>query len=464
MDEPTSRKQKNQAMDGFGSHLRGRRGPNVINPTRTKILRYAAVCLILYLFYYLIIAHPPRGAKAVNRASSAATDCPLTGVRFCITMDAGSTGSRIHVYKFDWKHRGSVELLHETFEQLKPGLSSYKDPHDAAQSIIPLLEKAVAAVPPEDRFCTPIELKATAGLRLLGRERSDAILTSVYKVIQKYPFSVKGPKAVAVMDGTDEANFGWVTVNYLLKTITPDASLGAQTAAIIDMGGASTQIVFQPTIESSDTLPLEDLLLFGRHQKVFQKSYLGYGLMEASKKMMALRAEDKENEYTRFPCFPRGYAEEFEDIEAKNIRVSNAEGSQSFNDCHEISVSILRKNASCSETKCYINGVPQPNLNDFPGPIYAFSYYYDCLEHYLGSSDSLTVGEIGDVARKVCHSTAGNERNEGRHCMYVTYLYTLLANGYELSADRIIVIKKKIDGVETAWPLGAALALIQKMQ
>jgi len=43
-------------------------------------------------------------------------------------FDAGSTGSRIHVYKFKRSSdKGVHQLLDELFEQTKPGLSSYKD-------------------------------------------------------------------------------------------------------------------------------------------------------------------------------------------------------------------------------------------------------------------------------------------------------------------------------------------------
>jgi Golgi nucleoside diphosphatase len=40
----------------------------------------------------------------------------------------------------------------------------------AAKSLIPLLDDAVALIPPELRAITPVNLKATAGLRLLKLE------------------------------------------------------------------------------------------------------------------------------------------------------------------------------------------------------------------------------------------------------------------------------------------------------
>ena len=43
---------------------------------------------------------------------------------YTIVFDAGSSGSRIHVYQFTRKN-GKLEMLYELFEQVKPGLSSY---------------------------------------------------------------------------------------------------------------------------------------------------------------------------------------------------------------------------------------------------------------------------------------------------------------------------------------------------
>ena len=69
------------------------------------------------------------------------------GVRYAIVFDAGSTGSRIHVFKFSMED-GELKLESDTFEQLKPGLSSYADdPQKAAESLKPLLETAVKTVP-----------------------------------------------------------------------------------------------------------------------------------------------------------------------------------------------------------------------------------------------------------------------------------------------------------------------------
>ena len=47
--------------------------------------------------------------------------------KYGIMFDAGSTGSRIHVYKFHTGSNGDLMLDDELFQQVKPGLSSYPD-------------------------------------------------------------------------------------------------------------------------------------------------------------------------------------------------------------------------------------------------------------------------------------------------------------------------------------------------
>ena len=63
-------------------------------------------------------------------------------------------GSRVHIYSFT-KNAGQLDLDEDTFEQLKPGLSSYADsPQKAAESLQPLMQKALEIVPKELQVCS----------------------------------------------------------------------------------------------------------------------------------------------------------------------------------------------------------------------------------------------------------------------------------------------------------------------
>lgn len=120
-------------------------------------------------------------------------------------VDAGSMGSRIHTYKFNYCS-ATPELENETFDHVEPGLSSYgEDAEGAAKSLDMLLDGALNTVPRPLHTSTPIAVKATAGLRLLGEEKSNRILAAVRQRIEsRYPFPIIEEQGVAVMDGADE--------------------------------------------------------------------------------------------------------------------------------------------------------------------------------------------------------------------------------------------------------------------
>mgnify|MGYP001800829828 CR=1 FL=1 len=144
-------------------------------------------------------------------------------VKYGVVFDAGSTGSRVHVYRFHVNDNGA-ELQDELFEALKPGLSSFQDePMQGALSLQPLLEKAIARVPAELRGSTKLSLRATAGLRLLPAEKADGLLTAVREYLEASPFAMDDG-SVSIMDGVDEGAFGWVTVNYLLGKLGTSSS------------------------------------------------------------------------------------------------------------------------------------------------------------------------------------------------------------------------------------------------
>jgi guanosine-diphosphatase len=129
-------------------------------------------------------------------------DKPL--VQYALTIDAGSTGSRIHVYKFHNCH-AMPSLEYETFK-MNPGLSAFaRDPTAAAASLDSLLDEAKRVVPEDMWHCSPVEVKATAGLRLLGAKESEAILDEVRNRLEtNYPFVVGSERSVEIMDGKDE--------------------------------------------------------------------------------------------------------------------------------------------------------------------------------------------------------------------------------------------------------------------
>ena len=75
---------------------------------------------------------------------------------------------------------GGYKLVKDDFLPLEPGLSSFgSDAKAAAQSLKPLLEYARQKVPQNRHKDCPIEVKATAGLRILSEQVANEILREV---------------------------------------------------------------------------------------------------------------------------------------------------------------------------------------------------------------------------------------------------------------------------------------------
>lgn len=434
------------------------------------------------------------GAKCTVSSSKSK---PL--IQYVLMVDAGSQGSRIHVYRFN-NCNDTPELEDEQFLQLKPGLSSFKeDSEGAAKSLDPLLELALEHVPENLRSCTPIAVKATAGLRMLGDELSQKILTAVRNRLEtKYPFAVlaKGDdpskdNGVHIMDGADEGVYAWITTNYLLGKIGNAEKV--PTAAVFDLGGGSTQIVFEPTYPSvGGGMPekLADgdhkyLLNFGgRDFQLYQHSHLGLGLMAAQEQIhkeiitgkKALTAEKWNETPTVNPCIVSGmdYTFKFEDehkvvTEVKMVGPTDPSAPQ----CRALAEKILNKGADCALTPCSFGGIHQPPLERTfaKEDVFIFSFFFDRLQP-LGMPESFTLREVMDTTAKVCAGKdhwavfAGfpdglKELEENpQYCLDLSFMLALLHTGYEMPIDREVKTAKQIKGSELGWCLGASLPLL----
>lgn len=138
---------------------------------------------------------------------------------YVLVFDAGSTGTRIHVYKFrsttDNDNGNTFILKNEIFEERKPGLSSFADrAEEAEKQIDQLLQIADREVSRFKHRGTPLVLRATAGLRLISETKQKRLLEAVAKTFTRYGFY--RPKLdIAIMDETEEGIDAWLTLVYL---------------------------------------------------------------------------------------------------------------------------------------------------------------------------------------------------------------------------------------------------------
>jgi Golgi nucleoside diphosphatase len=369
-----------------------------------------AVCVVLYM-----LLHSGGGGAEGGGAK-----------RYGCMMDAGSTGSRIHIYRFAQRTDGSLRLENEVFKQLKPGVSSFaSEPHKAAESIQPLLDEALKAVPADQHASTPIALYATAGLRLVKpQSASDAILEELRGALAASPF-LFDPKDVAITQGKLEGVFAWTTVNFLLGNL--DGGGGgadsAPTAGIIDLGGGSTQVVFEPVppsdFGSKQIIPADThaMLMGGVPHELFAHSYLGYGLNSAAEKikMATLPAG------TPHPCYLKGGSG------------ADIVGSGDATKCAALITRLVRS----TDAELGMNLVASPEITGVEW--YIFSYFYDRLVEGYGLAPNLplTLTHVDAAAAAVCQLGSVAEVAEkypqaedpARFCLDVTFCAVLLREG-----------------------------------
>ncbi|CBJ49083.1 conserved unknown protein [Ectocarpus siliculosus] len=135
--------------------------------------------------------------------------------------------------------------------KIEPGLSSFAaSPKDAAEYMLPLLAKASELVPRERHPATKVLIKSTAGMRLLPLEVQEAIYDEVHAALvgnPLFPFAVDRGD-VGTLDGDMEAFYAVLSANFLAGRIDalmhPTGHASGEIGAL-DMGGASTQIIFR---------------------------------------------------------------------------------------------------------------------------------------------------------------------------------------------------------------------------
>lgn len=233
-----------------------------------------------------------------------------------MVIDAGSGGSRLHVYQ--WKPRifGSVppplsypEANERWTARMDPGIHTYANNlADVAQHLAPLIDFArVTLVGFESEFGDyPIYFKATGGMRELPVSKREAIINEVKKYLSDKTFCpfyfrddfarvISGTRDDDMIEvqisfllirmiviGEEEAIFSWTATNFLMGSLL-EASHGIgeaktnHTYGTLDLGGASTQIAFY--LPSQDILEgLFKLQIGGQKEwNVYAKSFLQFG-------------------------------------------------------------------------------------------------------------------------------------------------------------------------------------------
>lgn len=315
--------------------------------------------------------------------------------KYGVVLDAGSSGTRVYIYRWDeldyargharpaeLKQLPEIETKKHWTKKTKPGVSSFgSKPYHVGEYLQPLLQHAIDIIPAESAPETPLFLLATAGVRLLPPREQKVLLEQICTYARKHTKFLL-PECnlhVQVISGETEGLYGWIAANYLLggfdKTI--DHGNGHHTYGFLDMGGASAQIAFAPNAteakKHAQDLKLLRLRTVGgmpEEYQVFVTTWLGLGMNEARvlyiKRLMEASAAPGVKELPE-PCLPKGVTTTLEGEEdlkkKKNAKDPVLVGTGRFEECLRQTYPLLQKDVPCMDAPCLLKGVHVPGID-----------------------------------------------------------------------------------------------------
>uniref|UniRef100_A0A8R1HWB5 Uncharacterized protein n=1 Tax=Caenorhabditis japonica TaxID=281687 RepID=A0A8R1HWB5_CAEJA len=232
-----------------------------------------------------------------------------------------------------------------------------------------------------------------------------------------------------------------------------------RSVAAFDLGGGSTQLTFWPNNENVFTEHVgfeRDIDFFGHHIRLFTHSFLGNGLIAARLNILqAETGEEQEKEHQLVSsCMPDGYnLRDWEyALEFWNV---NGTTSYSYDNCYEV-------------TRQFVKSSGIMHLRELKNkPIYLFSYFFDrALNSGLvkgNDGGNVELAQFREAAKIACGRGKAEIEADGSHwmpwqCLDLTYIYSLLRDGYEFEDGQPIVLAKKIKNMEVSWGQGVAFA------
>ncbi|KAF2813179.1 uncharacterized protein BDZ99DRAFT_411723 [Mytilinidion resinicola] len=343
--------------------------------------------------------------------------------RYGVILDAGSSGTRVHIYRWlhsdyarDSANETDLERLPALHTKKKwtlkkhPGISTFGDnPNEVGpEYLADLLQHALDVIPSDEVANTPIFLLATAGMRILPPLKQKALLEQVCTYARKTTeFLLPDCDLhIKVIPGETEGLYGWIAANYLLggfdKPGEHDHGNGHHTYGFLDMGGASAQIAFAPNSteaekHANDLTLLRMRTLDGKSSeyKVFVTTWLGFGVNQARKRYVdsLLEASPKAIELPD-PCLPSGLnvtttGHPIELGSDEDLgKAPHLLGTGDFPGCMSSTLPLLEKDKPCPDEPCLINGIHVPAI-DFD------------VNHFVGVSEYWhTTHEIFEMSHK----------------------------------------------------------------
>ncbi|KAL3942559.1 MAG: hypothetical protein SGBAC_003269 [Bacillariaceae sp.] len=382
-----------------------------------------------------------------------------------IMIDAGSSGSRLHLYEFDPRILSSSQDVNDavsgkkiTFpyarsrwtDRLRPGVDSFaRLPDDQLEAALkeylaPLIDFAKTVLKDKRKKLQkyPIFFRATAGMRILQTNDRARVLDTIRSLFNDKdfcPFMFEDEYA-RVLSGEEEAIFGWAGINFAMGTLVEQSEgIGTVvnpklTYGSMDLGGASTQIAFYEPDEDIMANLFKLQIGQAKHWNVYAHSYLYFGMNEARKRFQAKLASHADAD-TRLvkgvhnPCLPGGSKQEvrlkihfdenghetwkFDPSETPDgyyqAVLKNGNKTSNFEECLSYTKDLLNldSNVWCEfahQGRCAFNGISMPDVpaqSENFGEFLGFSNLYHIWDE-LKLPKRASVQDLFDGTKAIC--------------------------------------------------------------
>ncbi|KHJ42607.1 Vps53-like protein [Trichuris suis] len=447
-----------------------------ILPTFLCATGFTFACAVCFLLFSI-----PRGHVALHASPNEQT----AGVHYAIVVDAGSSGSRLYIYRCDYDRHTVKSILRVSpllgrdgepiVKKKNPGLSSFgNDPKRAVVYMKGLIDGALDYIPKENVKQTSLFVLATAGMRLLPvKERTKVMKALRQALASSYDFIVSETN-IEIISGKWEGIYAWISVNYALgrfdkspllqsSVLTQSNSVGSgrmRTAGILDLGGASLQVAYEVkrgavhglldetfyqeiNLGCNDTSPLFKFT-------VFVNTYLGYGantaieLYENWLVKNSLKNRGSANSSVLEVsdcCLPRGLTKRMQFGDTNILDIVRS-GSGCFHTCYKSLSEIIESNVTCSAALCFLEGVYLPEID------FASTDFYGMSEYWYSTNDVLNLS--GAYDHEVFEKSASDFCN-----LNWTSIWTLFRHKKFPNAD---IARIRTQCFKAAW----AFALLHK--
>ncbi|XP_043711290.1 probable apyrase 6 [Telopea speciosissima] len=462
---PPHRTQLHPRMHSFSSFASPNPKPSQIASSQSRDkwwILVTALLMVPFLFYLFAIA------RGVHQSSKFSESRPKG---FGVIIDAGSTGSRVHVFEF--LNEGRIPFIgfdgkgSHSFK-VRPGLSEFDaSPESAGSSISGLLEFAKARIPKSEWKLTKVRLMARGSFEKISFDARKAILESCRRVLRSSGFLFKDEWA-SVITGQEEGLYAWVAANYALGTLGDDPQ---KTTGIIELGSASFQVTFAPR----EPPPIEFsrmLKIAGVTYNLYTQSMLHFGqdgawesLLELHNSKVLTSFSSSDEGIIMNPCIPKGYPLALDStigLNASNEKPLASHSVGNFSACRSEVVALLQKGKDkCMHPPCNIVSSFLPQLQG--KAVSPLNFFY--TSEFFGLVPKASLSELELAGVHYCEDDWSKLKEEHhgidevdllRYCFSSAFIVALLHDSLRIPMDdKRIGFANEAGSSPFDWTLGA---------